>query len=123
MATVTNQITSISRATGSTVQIIPVSAEFAATEGPTVDRLTVTQAASLAVPLGVITTPRIGYFSNVDATNFIKILDDTVEIARLSPSTDGASTALIPLPDGIVLKAQADTADCLMDYALYEAAP
>ena len=119
MATVTYQVSSSSSATGAITQVAPVSVSFAASDNVTVGSLTVTQAASLAVPLGNITAARIGYFSNTDTTNFVKILDDTVEIARLA----AGMTAIIPLPDGIVLKAQADTADCAMDYTLYEAAP
>lgn len=81
--------------------------------------LTVTQAASLAVPLGTVTTPTIGYFYNAGPTNYVSILDNATEIARI-PS---GRAALIPLPNGVDLKAQANTADCSMPYALWEEAP
>jgi len=52
---------------------------------------------------------------NQDATNYILILDDAAEIARLLPG----DVCFIPLPSGVDLKAQSDTANCLMDFAVY----
>ena len=79
------------------------------------DRLTVTFAAPLAIPTGTVTVPRYLYAVNQDATNYIVILDDATEIARLLPG----DVCFSPLPSGVDLKAQADTANCLMDFAVY----
>jgi len=77
--------------------------------------LTVTQAASLAVPLGEITTPTMLYVYNTDDTNFIKVLDNATEIGRVQAGDSG----FIPLPSGVTLKMQADTADCDVDFAVF----
>ena len=81
--------------------------------------ITVTEAAAMAVPLGAVTTPALLYARNADATNYIVILDDTAEIARIYPSS---FPAIIPLPAGVDLKAQANTADAQLEYAVFQAA-
>jgi hypothetical protein len=87
-------------------------------DNPSMSKLTVTEAESLAVPLGGITTPRFFYAVNLDGDNYIQILDDATEIGRLMPGDSG----FMPLPDGVDLKAQADTDDCEMLFAVYGAA-
>ena len=115
MATLTYQVTALHRGDNSVFNITPVAVDYTCINQFSSDRLTVTFAASLAVPLGEVTTPTLLYASNTDATNYISILDDTVEIARLT----AGMTAMIPLPASVVLKAQADTGNCEMDFAVF----
>lgn len=83
------------------------------------NEVTITQAASMAIPLGTVATPVLLYARNTDPTNYIIIFDDATEIARLFPSS---FPALIPLPAGVTLKAQANTADAQLEYAVFQAA-
>jgi hypothetical protein len=87
-------------------------------DSPSTGKLTVTEAAAIAIPLGNITTPRYLYAANLDPDNYIVILDDATEITRLLVG----DAAIIPLPAGVDLKAQADTDDCEMLFAVYGAA-
>lgn len=80
------------------------------------DTVTVTFAAPVTLDLGDVATPLIGYFYNKDATNFLEVRDDTDVLA----SIPAGKTAIIPLDSGVVLKAQADTGDCSMYYAIYD---
>jgi hypothetical protein len=89
-----------------------------ASASPSMGELTVTEAAPVSVPLGNVATARYLYAQNKDAANYIQILDDATEIARLL----AGESCFIPLPDGVDLKAQADTADCEMIFAVYGAA-
>ena len=116
MATLEYVIQATSRSTGTVASVTPVSASITISDDLSVGSLTVTQSASVAVPLGNITTPWAGYFSNTDSTNFIKILNGSTEIARVP----AGQAIFFVFPSGITLNAQADTADCDMDFTLYE---
>jgi hypothetical protein len=98
--------------------IEPVQVTADVSDSPSTGRLTVTEAAPLAIPLGNVATPRFLYAVNRNATNYILILDDATEIGRLS----AGKACFIELPSGVDLKAQADTTDCIMDFAVYGAA-
>jgi copper(I)-binding protein len=98
--------------------LTPAQIDVTVAESPSTGRLTVTQAAAVAVPLGSVVTPRFLYAINRDADNYISILDDATEIGRLL----AGESCMMALPSGVTLKAQADTDDCLMDFAVYGAA-
>jgi len=87
-----------------------VSAKFNA------DRLTVTHASAVAIPLGAVTAPTDLLVVNTNATNFIAILDDATPICLVPAS----SWRFIGVPASATLKAQADTANCIMDFAVFE---
>jgi hypothetical protein len=87
-------------------------------DNPSTAQLTVTEADPVAIPLGEITTPRFLYAVNLDADNFIQILDDATEIGRLLPG----NSCMMALPAGVDLKAQAVADDCEMLFAVYGAA-
>jgi hypothetical protein len=118
MATLTINITGTHAADVARSSIIPAQLSVTVANSLSSGRLTVTESASLAVPLGNAGTARYLYAVNQDATNYIVILDDAIEIARLL----AGDTCFIPLPSGVVLKAQANTANCTMDFAVYGAA-
>ncbi len=78
-------------------------------------------AAAVALETGSVVTPAVMYARNLDATNFVTILNDDVEIAVIQPG----GQQLIDL-SGVVaaadLKAQADTAAVLLDYTIFDEA-
>jgi hypothetical protein len=80
------------------------------------DRLTVAHASAVAIPLGAVTVPTDLLVVNTNATNFITILDDATPICLVPAS----SWRFIGVPASADLKAQADTADCVMDFAVFE---
>ncbi len=75
------------------------------------------------VPLGQVVQPHWSYFKNLDATNFIDVLngsrgneedDDAATIIKLLPG----EAAIFPMLDTAVPYATADTAACLMEYLI-----
>lgn len=99
-------------------QITPVLVSLTVGGAVSMNRMTATFAASVAVPLGSVATPTAAYLYNADATNYIVILDDTTEIGRLP----AGKSQFFFLPSGVTLKVQANTANCLLDFAVYDAA-
>jgi hypothetical protein len=87
-------------------------------DSPSTGKLTVTETGTIDVPLGQVATPRYMYAVNLDPDNYISIIDDATEIARLLPG----DATFIALPAGVDLKAQANTDDCEMLFAVYGAA-
>jgi len=118
MATLTITITGVHAADVARSNLVPEPLSATVSNSPTTGRITVTHAASLAIPVGNAGTARYLYAINQDATNYIIILDDATEIARLV----AGDVCFIPLPSGVDLKAQANTANCIMDFAVYGAA-
>lgn len=118
MATLSYQITATHRGDANAFQVIPVAVVLTVGNAVSADRLAVLHAAPVSVPLGNVTTPRFAYLSNVDADNYVKVLNDAVEIGRIPAGT----SSFIALPDGVVLKLQANVATVNVDFAVFEAA-
>ncbi len=82
--------------------------------------LTVTEADALVIPLGPVTTPGLAILTNLDADNFITLGydDDGFEsVMKILPS----ATVIVSLDDLMDAPyAQADTADCLLRYTIFE---
>jgi hypothetical protein len=113
-STLTYSISATLRTDAATFSVTPVSVVIAMSSTFEANRITVTEDASMAIPLGAVTGPTVAYFSNVDDTNFITIYDDDVFLAKIP----AGQTVLLNLAGTETLKAQADTADCDMDYLL-----
>jgi len=96
----------------------PTSVELAMGSKMQADRVTATFAAAITIALGEVTAPTVAYFHNADATNFVTITDDATFLAKIP----AGRTVCLNLAGTETLKAQADTADCLLDYALFEEA-
>ena len=71
----------------------------------------------VTIPFNGITAPHRSVFHNLDATNYVQIVDivSSCNIARLYPG----EWAIIPLDQGVTLKAKANTASCQLVYAVY----
>lgn len=69
------------------------------------------------IPLGAVTTPHWAYFKNLDATNFLRLMNGSAgaKLPKLKPG----EPALFPLDDTAVPYAQADTAACLLEYLIF----
>lgn len=80
-----------------------------------IDTMSVTTAA-LAVPLGSVTSPHWAYFMNLDATNYITLMNGAAGavFARLL----AGDCAFVPLDPACVPWAKADTAACQMEYMI-----
>jgi hypothetical protein len=118
MATITYNISATVRSDAGVFQTSPITATFTVADNYRQGRLTVLEASATTIPIGDITTPRLAQFRNADPDNYIVILDDATEIARI-PAGQGQ---FVFLPAGVDLKAQANTDDCVMDFAVFEAA-
>ena len=76
-----------------------------------------------AIGLGDLTTPGYAFFRNLDLTNFMQIGQDISgggfeEFCRLGPGE--VALFRIDLATGGVLQAKADTADCELQFSIYE---
>lgn len=76
-------------------------------------------AAAEALALGGVTTAVWGRFINHDATNYVSILNDAAEIARI-PAGGVAQITLANIT-AANLKAQANTAAVLLEWAVFDA--
>jgi len=113
--TLTYQIVATFVSNGKTLPVQGVTFEQTLGDAYKAGVVLVTQAE--AVTLDSVASPKVGYFRNLDATNFVTVLDDAAELAVVP----AGQAALIQLPAGVTLKAQANTANCLMDYAVFAA--
>lgn len=105
---------------GSVMSIQPVSVSKTVSENHVSGIVTIASASATAFPLGTVTTPLVAYIYNMDDTNFITVIDDSTDLQIDIPAGE---PAIIPLSSGLTtLKAQADTADCEVYYAIFEAA-
>ena len=114
--TLTAIVNATMRADASTFSITPVTQSLTVNDLFMADRVTVTEASAVTLELGAVTTPRYGYFHNADDTNYLEVRNDAAVLAKLK----AGEACFIPLGSTVTLKAQADTADCEMDYALWE---
>jgi len=80
--------------------------------------ITVTQASAITLDLGGVDTATLAYFRNLDDTNSLEVRDDTDVLCDIPAE----QACLLHLDSGLTsIKAQADTADCLMEYVVFEA--
>jgi len=81
----------------------------------------ITEAAAVNLNVGSVTVPAVMYARNLNATNYVKILNDAVIIAivKAEGQTVVDLSGVVAAAD---LKAQADTADCLMEYTIFNEA-
>ena len=119
MATLTVSISVLHTITGvQTLSTTPVSQSIAVSDTFNADGMTATSAGAVAVPLGEVTTPKWFYISNLDGTNFVKVLD----VATVLEEVPAGEASWIILPAGLTtLNVQGDTADCLIRFGVYEA--
>jgi hypothetical protein len=117
-ATLTYSISAAFRADNATFQITPVSVSMTMDTAMVYDRITVTQASAVTLSLGLITAPIVAYFYNADDTNYITITNDAAFLAKVP----AGETVLLGLVGTETLKAQANTADCIMEFAAWQAA-
>lgn len=68
------------------------------------------------IPLGGMTTPGWCVLYNLDATNFIRIMNGSggAKVVKIKPG----EPAIFPWDDTATPYAQADTATCLMEYLI-----
>ena len=78
--------------------------------------ITVATASPTTLAIGSVATPSAAYFCNLDDANAITIYDDSAVLAVIPAE----QAALIHCGAGVTLKAQAATADSLMDYTVFE---
>jgi len=73
-----------------------------------------------AIPMGEVTVPRTAFFQNLDATNYLNILKETAGeiLTTLQP---GQATLIQMDPADTAPFAVADTAACLLYYAIFQA--
>jgi len=118
MSTLNYSISGTFRTDGHLYSIQGTPAELTLGSKMVFDRITCTFAAPVTLALGLVTTPTLGYFYNADDTNFLQVRDDAAVLAVIQ----AGRSSFINLESGVTLKVQADTGDCLMDYALWEEA-
>ena len=82
------------------------------------DQVTITQASAVTIDLGAVTSPTYFFIDNIDGTNSVNVMDDATNLAVVP----AGGAVLIPLPSGVTLKAQANVADCIINYAVFMAA-
>lgn len=75
--------------------------------------------AAEALPLGGVTTAVWGRFINHDATNYVSIINDATEIARIPAG--GVAQFTLPNIAAANLKAQANTAAAQLEWAVFDA--
>jgi len=79
--------------------------------------LSVTTSA-IAIPLGGVTAPHWAFFYNLDATNFIRIMNGSG--GAKVPKLRAGECAFFPWDDTATPYAQADTSPCLMEYLIIQ---
>ncbi len=94
-----------------------VDATFTMTGNPYVQGVISVGTSAEAIPLGEVTQPHWAWFKNLDATNYLTIRNGAsgADLLRLYPGE------LCPVPLDITATpyAVADTAACLLEYAIF----
>lgn len=93
-------------------------ATFTMTGSPFIGPTTISVGTSAeAIPLAEVTQPHWAWFKNLDATNFVEIRNGSggADLIRLYPG----EACAVPLAIDATPYAIADTAACLMEYAIF----